>query len=340
MPRPRALDLHLAMHGFRELPPRGRHRVDTRELQLHLRWLADLSASHRSHEHHLIGEYYAYLPGSASAGTYELVARLESTKYTSAGGAGVSDGGYSSQYYEAGKDLTLALGEPQVIDRVTTTDYLAFDTSGLVGYWPLNEGQGTTALDRSGNGNGGAWYGSTPHYTTGFIGAYAGSFNGSTTYVQMPNSPNLYFLASSSYTWTAWFNVSTFNPLSQSILRKENSGITGVQIVANAGYARMDFYGGSPTSLQYNTTITPGVWYFVAITYNGGSSANNVQIYLNGSLGTTGTETGAPSDTTADSFIISDNYVPDTFNGAIDDVRVYNRILSASEISAMYNGGM
>ncbi len=130
------------------------------------------------------GDYYTYISGQPSAGTYELLARMESQKYTSSnGGAAANDGGYSNQYNEVGKDLTLALNVPENLNHISSTDYLAFDQSGLVGYWPLNEGNGATAIDQSGNGGNGTWSGAqagtSGYYSVGKIGSWAGYFNAS-----------------------------------------------------------------------------------------------------------------------------------------------------------------
>jgi prepilin-type N-terminal cleavage/methylation domain-containing protein len=57
-----------------------------------------------------------------------------------------------------------------------------YNSSGLVGWWPMDEGSGTVAQDLSGNGNNGTWNGSTPYYAGGKVGPYARNFNGSNDY--------------------------------------------------------------------------------------------------------------------------------------------------------------
>jgi hypothetical protein len=68
-------------------------------------------------------------------------------------------------------------------------------------------------------------------------------------------------------------------------------------------------------------------------------------LYVNGSVPaqTKGADTGSPLGTMSQRnwrIGTDTSTTPDTyFSGLIDDVRIYNRALSASEIQAMYNGG-
>lgn len=91
------------------------------------------------------------------------------------------------------------------------------------------------------------------------------------------------------------------------------------------------------------TNLTTGQWYHVAITYDNSGTANNPAFYLNGSLDVTD-EISTPEGT-----INSDNsnnielgYIStianSTVDGKLQDVRIYNRILSASEIETLAKG--
>jgi hypothetical protein len=63
------------------------------------------------------------------------------------------------------------ISDVRIYDRALSAEeveqlYKGYDIrNGLVGHWPLNEGQGTTAYDRSGNGNDGTLIGG-PTWTT------------------------------------------------------------------------------------------------------------------------------------------------------------------------------
>jgi hypothetical protein len=77
----------------------------------------------------------------------------------------------------------------------------------------------------------------------------------------------------------------------------------------------------------------------VAVAYDSSSSANRPVFYLDGKLVTTtvlATPSGSrSSDATSALSIGNTSTLERTFDGAIDDVRIYNRVLSASEIGAL-----
>jgi hypothetical protein len=242
------------------------------------------------------------------------------------------------------------IGTSTIVDTITATS-LANNTkiattsvtvsSGIVGWWGFENAttSATSTPDYTSNNNYAIWHGAASgtigYYNAGKVGSYAGAFNGSSTYAQVVDNPSTYFIATSSYTWSAWFNVATFNPASQTIVRRENGSTSGYDIYVQGNEIVMTFYGsGSGPTVTYQTAIASGNWYHFAVTYNGATSPAVVQFYLNGTLVTTSTAT-AFSDT-ADNIDISDQYGPGTFNGSIDDVRIYNRILSTSEIDSIF----
>ncbi len=274
------------------------------------------------------GLYYAYLPGSGN--TWELISKMESQKYQASSSAAGSDGGYNTAYYEAGTNLNLALNMPQTLDRVTSTDYLAFDTGGLVGYWPLNEGQGTTAVDQSGNGNNGTWSGTQSgtngYYSVGGVGNWAGAFNGTNDKVTFNSS----YALSGPLTYSAWL-YSASTTAARMWLGDNTSG--GVTIGVNAGYlfARLYANGSTLSSVAFAPT---GTWFLMTVTR---SSSGTFLMYLNG----ISVQIAFNNSSTSDPIYIGANNIDVQYwLGSVDDVRIYNRILSAQEIQAMYTGGL
>jgi hypothetical protein len=89
-----------------------------------------------------------------------------------------------------------------------------------------------------------------------------------------------------------------------------------------------------------DNVITLNEWQHVAVTYDGSSVNDDPIIYING-VAQTVTEAQAPSGSreAPNSTTFIGGYTDQNFDGIIDDVRIYNRILSADEISAIYNGG-
>lgn len=94
--------------------------------------------------------------------------------------------------------------------------------------------------------------------------------------------------------------------------------------------------GTTPSQIKSLTTLQQGVWYFVSAVYDNATA--NMYLYINGTL-----------EANINSSIWSANLNPTTigviqgpvteqwFNGAIDDLRIYNRALSVQEIQTLYN---
>jgi hypothetical protein len=87
------------------------------------------------------------------------------------------------------------------------------------------------------------------------------------------------------------------------------------------------------------SSVTRNIWHHIIATYDGSTS----KIYLNGVLSNTTTVTGTFTANTKD-FVIGGETIShgggtraSYFDGAIDDIKIYNKVLSNSEILALYN---
>ncbi|MEK7174650.1 MAG: LamG domain-containing protein, partial [Patescibacteria group bacterium] len=252
------------------------------------------------------GNYYTYTPG----GSWHLAASLESDRYRLGGvkdKAG-KDGGSYTGLYEVGTNLALL-----------PVDY---GDISLVGYWKFDEGSGTSVNDASGRGNNGT--------LTGSPGWIAGKSNYA-----------LDFSSASQYAWKDWVDF-TVSQLTISFWMKADTVSTGYRDLVGIS-------AGDPTRFHLNTTdnsiiwysvyggssiysgVIPqvGVWYHVVGTHDG-QTAN---VYVDGILKSSSTSSGT-SFTSTGLRVGADTEV---FDGQIDDVRIYNRALSAAEISALYN---
>jgi hypothetical protein len=179
----------------------------------------------------------------------------------------------------------------------------------------------------SGNGNGGTWSGtpagvSSTYYASGKVGL-AGVFDGGTDYVGVPSNSNLNVGAAG--TFCLWVNPNSSWGNFAIILQKW----TGYRIQRYSNTNSINFYDG--TYQLHGGTITTGTWNYICVSVNNGVGIG----YINGSQVFSGTvsstlpSNGSILDIGGD----SDGWFP----GLIDDVRIYSRALSASEISALYN---
>ncbi len=218
-------------------------------------------------------------------------------------------------------------------------------SNGLVGYWNLDEGSGASAADSSGNGNTGSLIDS-PTWTTGEING-ALSLDGSTQYVKVTDTSSLEL--SGSWTVSSWVNATAL-PSSGSkgkIIDKETSvsGNTNYALALDNNQScgglgwRSSFTDISGISYQtcYLTTINTGTWYHVVGVWD--SSTSNEYLYLNGALVATRNYAGhVPTSASGGQLDLGQQGNNLLFlNGTIDDVRVYNRALSASEVQQLYN---
>jgi hypothetical protein len=100
--------------------------------------------------------------------------------------------------------------------------------------------------------------------------------------------------------------------------------------------------GTSPQKLQSNTPITPNQWHLVAVTFarNVGSNSLVVTLYVDGAPKGTYTST-APWGSLVNFLTIMIGYQPSSVDEpiALDELQIYNRALTANEISQIYNAG-
>ena len=96
---------------------------------------------------------------------------------------------------------------------------------------------------------------------------------------------------------------------------------------------------------DYSTTVSEGEWYHAAFVFNGngGTNPERMKVYVNGvnrNLSFSGTIPATTADLSSANLTIGkDSYSGDNFNGQVDEFRIYNRALSASEINKIYRVG-
>ena len=202
-------------------------------------------------------------------------------------------------------------------------------TAGLVAYYPFN---GNTQ-DESGNGNHGKIIGNLKltNGRTGFNNAY--EFSGTSwNYISVPNAPSL---NNNSFTISVWVNI----PKKESghIVNKGRDITIGTYgLNANSVRATM-LYGGVNDALFGNVPLNQ--WILLTGTVDG----NIAKSYLNGQLINTATLSRTFICNTNEPLTIGMHYyngVPSMytypFTGIIDDVRIYNRALTETEVKALY----
>jgi len=207
---------------------------------------------------------------------------------------------------------------------------IRFSQRGLVGYWRFDEETGSTAKDSSPYGNHGTIYGATR--VRGIIGK-ALSFDGVDDYVEVPDSASLQDIKK--ITVVAWIYPYTgYGQEYPRIVEKGNVEPFRFYITASNGKLTVGLNTVSETIYRSNKTAIPeNKWTMAAFTYDG----VYLRIYLNGNLDKETTENAGDLDTFSTITHIGNFPTGNrTFNGIIDEVRIYNRALSPGEIKIIY----
>jgi hypothetical protein len=214
--------------------------------------------------------------------------------------------------------------------------------AGLAAHWKLDEtGSATTASDSSGNGFDGnlANY-QTPKWTTGKIGG-ALNFNGESHIVGVGSPTALTNLTR--YTIAVWIKPRTFGGSNggRIVCKRKSGTIAGWSLFLSSSAVafRQTFSVTEGDWTTPDNSIDQGVWKHVAVSYDNSSVANKPTFYINGTPVTTTVDTapaGSVSPDAESNLKIGNNAaLSHGFDGAIDDVRIYDRILNAAEIDAL-----
>ena len=205
--------------------------------------------------------------------------------------------------------------------------------SGLVGAWAFNEGSGATAADASGRGNTGTLSGAswTPQ------GRYGGAlgFSGASR-VQVPDSASLDL--TTGMTLSAWIMPTANQSGWRTIMQKETDAYF-LNASNGTGALRPSGGGtfGAGDSYVSGTTASPvNAWTHVAFTYDGATQ----RLFVNGTQVASRAQTGNIQTTNNPLWIGGNNPYGEYFTGLIDEVRVYNKALSATEIQGDMSTGI
>ena|SRR3990167_6699044 len=213
-----------------------------------------------------------------------------------------------------------------------------FLSSGLVGYWKFDEAPSTTAIDYSGLKNNGTLT-NGPGYTNGKIGQGL-SFDGSNDTVAIGATNQFNTAAGTATSWIKIASLPGLNVVYTIISTVDVAETFGwkLEYRDTSGVKEFRYRKWTP-EVGSNVTyvLMENTWYHIAATWDG----TNVVFYLNG-LNIGSSSSVAPSSGSNAVSIGEDTRGADlqVMNGLIDDVRIYNRALSASEMRQLYIKGI
>jgi hypothetical protein len=249
-----------------------------------------------------------------SGGSFELNGILESTKYRS-----------NPSLSKPNLPGVLSYGSNQALSPL-------YNTSGLVGYWNFDN----NVSDQSGNNNNGTWYGtSTTRYVGGKVGSGAGTFNGTNDYVNAGGTSTFNF-GSRDFSISLWAKQDAAKGpggmVSKGLYYTSPGPGYSLEVISSPRWPWFRLWDGSVGSDRaFVYAETYGWTHMVGVRHNG-----MLETYTNGLPMLQQTFAGGSLN---NDYALTIGVAPviTSYLGSIDDVRVYNRALSASEISALYN---
>jgi hypothetical protein len=207
--------------------------------------------------------------------------------------------------------------------------------SGLLGYWPLDNGSGTSATDLSTNGNTGTLT-NGPTWTTGQIGG-AVQFDGTDDRISLSTSTALDL--DSAHSISAWVKTSASNT-NQHIFTSGTAGCCGTEAAltltynSGGGTYRFRFEHTSVGRAESSYEVQTNTWYHVVGTWDGNSAQ---RIYVNGVLNDTHALAALSGSEYSNGAAIGADELGNTrWNGSIDEVRVYNWALADEDVAELY----
>lgn len=222
---------------------------------------------------------------------------------------------------------------------------LADLNSGLIAHWSFDD---CKATDSSGNRHHGAIKGK-PKCIIGVKGK-ALQFNGVSDFVEVVDATDLR-LSGTSYTLSGWAYIIDYNSSWQSALvgkRGTSSqdgylwSLTGKEAGIPLGRPNINISGGDDPWIASRKGSPLKKWRHIVVVYD--INTQIAKLYVNNAIEASSANFPTPNPNTATNLSIardSDGNQSGGYflNGNLDDIRIYNRALAASEIAELYNMG-
>jgi len=218
--------------------------------------------------------------------------------------------------------------EPRRMPIKVVPSYIGDD--GIVGNWLFYNGGGDVLRDFSRNGNHGTINGAV--WRDGPFG-WSLYFDGVDDWVEIPDDPSLDITEPVS--WGGWARTETESGIPLIMSKSDGSNYVTFDIRIDYGtlVTSGGFYDGTWHRAAYGWVPSSGEWHFYFVTYDG----STIRLYVDGvEVGTHDTTAAWPTGT--GSLAIGryewggSNYI----DGTAKSVRIYDRALSASEISRKF----
>lgn len=259
------------------------------------------------------------------------------------GNPSVENGFASSDFATSASSYTVGTVDSQEVRPGVSFGKSVDDqlNDGLVGYWKMDETATTSgAIDFSGSGNDGLYNGSAST-TAGKFGR-GGVFDGGSDYIEIADDSALNTYGSD-YTISAWVNLDSYNSGSASMIFGRFTEFGGLELkirgdsVSDPHAFGIKHWPTNNYELISSSTISLNTWHHLVVTYD--HSRQEVNAYLDGTLDKNEQNVSPHVNIeghNAHIGIDSRDEAGLDFDGKIDEIRLYRRTLSPSEVRHLY----
>lgn len=227
--------------------------------------------------------------------------------------------------------VTLTAQTPNVQLNLTCLEIQEVAPSGLVAAYGFNQNSGTITVDSSGNGNTGTLSGAT--WTTS--GKYGSALNFSRNALVGINGPSLEDIATFSY--CAWVYPRSQGGQADGRILHKGTNSSRKQFHTDSGVGNslalyVDRSGGAAQAVSVANTLTLNQWQYVCATYDETKGARLYKNSVELSYSTNTVGAGTTADDSGAGLSIGNRSTADKgWDGLIDEVRIYNRVLTSAE---------
>jgi len=214
----------------------------------------------------------------------------------------------------------------------------AYLDEGLVAYYPFDG----DVNDYSGNGNDGT-DNTSAGFGSGRIGSDSKDFDGTDDNVTAPDDTVYDFAYNEAFTVSVWFQTSNTGQQDPIGKRDHNNNQEGWELETADDIRFLIGDGSNIIRRIVSDDPVDGTWHHVAVSYDGSVDVSGITINLDGGSTTTSSTTngslGSGVQNAAKLHIGSRNNNTNYYSGLMDDVRIYSRELSSTEINHLYQHG-
>lgn len=215
----------------------------------------------------------------------------------------------------------------------------AHAASDLIGYWNFDEASGPASADSSSNSNHGTFSGAGVTHSTVlpptscFVNTHSVMFDGSGDYVSIADNASMD--PTNAISISFWMNPNTVSNGYQHIVFKQGPVVTSYGVWLANDHIYMEDNDNSIRGMNSNSAVTAGAWHYITVTYDGTTQG----LYIDGVLDNSQVIPGITLTYTNSPVKIGSGDYNNPFAGYVDDLRIYNRALTAGEIADMAAGG-